>query len=146
MKCLLLLLCIFLITHRISSLTEKQFNATKKLVRNTCQNKSKATSEAIDAMRKGNFNQDKNAQCYIHCILNTYNLLNKELIFDWEGGVRTLKENAPESIADPGAVSIQNCKDAVKTRSDKCIAATEVAKCLHDDNPTILYFYSIFLY
>nr|CAI5869563.1 unnamed protein product [Callosobruchus analis] len=76
-------------------------------------------------------------QCYIHCILNTYNLLNKDLIFDWEGGISALKGNAPESIAGPGAITIENCKDAIKTKSDKCIAGTEVAKCLHDDNPAV---------
>ncbi|VEN51616.1 unnamed protein product [Callosobruchus maculatus] len=117
MKFILLLLCMFLVTHRISSMTVKQFNAT----RNWC-------GILVKISRKLRV-------CYIHCILNTYNLLNKDLIFDWEGGIKALKGNAPESIAEPGAVTIENCKDAIKTRNDKCIAAMEVAKCLHDDNP-----------
>ncbi|KAJ8923335.1 hypothetical protein NQ315_001893 [Exocentrus adspersus] len=116
-------------------MTEKQLNATKKLVRNTCQNKAKATNEQIDAMQKGDFGGDRNAQCYLHCIISTYKLLTKDNQFDWEAGIKATNANAPPSIAEPGIVSIKNCKDAVKTPSDKCAASTEIAKCLYDDNP-----------
>ncbi|CAH1985986.1 unnamed protein product [Acanthoscelides obtectus] len=68
--------------------------------------------------------------------MSTYNLLNKDMIFDWEGGIKALRANAPPHIADPGAVTIENCRDAIKTKNDQCIAATEIARCLYQDNPS----------
>nr|ALR72489.1 odorant binding protein 1 [Colaphellus bowringi] len=136
MKYFLLLLCLSIMAQcAISELTEKQMKATKKLIRNTCQNKAKATTEELDAMVKGNFNQGKNAQCYQLCILNTYKLLKSDNTFDWQAGVNALKANAPERIAGPGSASIKNCKDALKTKDDKCKGATEIAQCIYEDNP-----------
>ncbi|KAJ8965132.1 hypothetical protein NQ314_004357 [Rhamnusium bicolor] len=63
--------------------------------------------------------------------------LKKDNSFDWEGGIKALAANAPTSIADPGMESIKNCKDAVKTTDDKCVASYEIAKCIYDDNPTV---------
>nr|AHA33382.1 odorant-binding protein 1 [Batocera horsfieldi] len=137
MKLFVFVLCLCLATGcAYSAFTEKQLNATKKLMRNTCQNKAKPTSEQIDAMHRGEFSDDRNAQCYLLCIMNTYKLLTKENTFDWESGVKALAANAPPSIGDPGIVSIKNCKDAVKTTSDKCVASTEIAKCIYNDNPS----------
>nr|AXO78386.1 odorant binding protein 8 [Xylotrechus quadripes] len=119
-----------------SALTEKQMNATKKLIRNTCLNKAKPSSDQVDGLQKGNFVDDKNLQCYTYCVLNTYKLIRKDNSFDWEGGVAALEANAPTNIAGPGAKTIVNCKDAVKTATDKCMAAYEIARCIYDDNPS----------
>nr|UTN00815.1 odorant binding protein [Semanotus bifasciatus] len=136
MKCVFILYLFFVI-HDVaySAMTEKQLNATKKLVRNTCMNKAKPTSEQVDGLQKGQFIDDRNLQCYIYCILNTYKLIRKDNSFDWEGGIKALEANAPPNIAESGSKSIVNCKDAVKTTDDKCIAAYEITKCVYDDNP-----------
>nr|AUF72956.1 odorant-binding protein [Anoplophora chinensis] len=137
MKFCFFLLCSCLVAPYVySAMTEKQLNATKKLMRNTCQNKAKPTSEQIDAMQKGDFNVDRNAQCYLLCILSTYKLLTKENTFDWENGIKALAANAPASVAGPGSATLKNCKDAVKTPSDRCVASIEIAKCIYDDNPS----------
>ncbi|KAJ8975039.1 hypothetical protein NQ317_008979 [Molorchus minor] len=60
----------------------------------------------------------------------------KDNSFDWEGGIKALEANAPASISAEGVKTIANCKDAVKTKDDKCVAAYEIAKCLYDDNPS----------
>nr|XP_023021253.1 uncharacterized protein LOC111509689 [Leptinotarsa decemlineata] len=130
------ILCLSLVTHyAVSEMTEKQIKATKKLIRNTCQNKSKAPTEELDAMLKGNFDQSKAAQCYQYCIMNTYKLLRTDNSFDWEAGIKALKANAPERIAGPGSISIENCKDAMKTTNDKCKGSMEIAECIYKDNP-----------
>nr|UYS88359.1 odorant binding protein 7 [Aromia bungii] len=137
MRCLFIFLCLFLLTHHdvYSAMTEKQLNATKKLVRNTCINKAKSTPEQVEGLQKGEFIEDKNVQCYLYCILNTYKLIRKDNSFDWEGGIKALEANAPPSIAAPGVNTIEKCKDAVKTTNDKCTASFEIAKCIYADNP-----------
>nr|QUP79537.1 odorant binding protein 44 [Monochamus saltuarius] len=72
--------------------------------------------------------------------MNTYKLLTKENTFDWEGGIKALEANAPASVAGPGTISLKNCKDAVKTQSDRCVASMEIAKCIYDDNPSNYFF------
>ncbi|KAJ3626731.1 hypothetical protein MTP99_017208 [Tenebrio molitor] len=109
--------------------------AALKLVRNVCQPKFKATNEQIDAMHKGDWELEKNAKCYLWCILNMYKLITKDNAFDWEAGIVTLTNQAPESIRTPAIISVKNCKDAVQTPSDKCAAAYEIAHCMYLDNP-----------
>lgn len=69
--------------------------------------------------------------------MNTYKLFKSDNTFDWEAGVKALHANAPDSIAIPGGVSVKNCKDAIKTPDNKCMAAMEIAKCIYEDNPQV---------
>ncbi|XP_072377291.1 general odorant-binding protein 72-like [Diabrotica undecimpunctata] len=131
-------LCVVLAVHYgFCVMSEKQMNATKKLVRNTCMNKASVAPEIVDAMHKGDFSQ---GQCYISCIMNTYKLIGADGNFDWEGGIRTIEANAPKNIAGPATVSIKKCKDAMKTKSDKCKGAAEIAQCIYEDNPSNYFF------
>nr|APC94208.1 odorant-binding protein 17 [Pyrrhalta maculicollis] len=134
MKWLVVGLCLYLIITRDGwcAMSEKQMNATKKLIRNSCTAKSKVAPEIIDAMHKGDFSD---GQCYLHCIMNTYKLIKPDGSFDWEGGITTVNANAPPNIAVTATASIKNCKDALKNRSDKCAGAAEVAKCIYEDDP-----------
>ncbi|XP_066253169.1 general odorant-binding protein 72-like [Euwallacea similis] len=117
------------------AMTESQMAAALKLIRNVCQPKNKATNEQIEGMHKGDWNQDQNGMCYMSCVLGYYKLQLPDNSFDWETGVKTIEAQAPPSIAQIALVSVKNCKDAVKTLSDKCRAALEIAKCIYDQNP-----------
>ncbi|RZC32560.1 SCO1 -like, mitochondrial, partial [Asbolus verrucosus] len=118
-------------------MSEQQMKAALKLVRNVCQPKFKTTDEQIDAMHKGDWNLEHNAQCYLWCILNMYKLITKENAFDWETGITTLTNQAPETLRVTAIQSVNNCKDSVKTPSDKCTAAYEIAHCIYLDNPEV---------
>ncbi|KAL3268142.1 hypothetical protein HHI36_007270 [Cryptolaemus montrouzieri] len=131
----LIICAYFLHPYVEGAMTDAQMKATVKLLRNVCQPKNKATNEQIDAMHKGDWNQDKNGMCYMHCILSNYKLLTKENKFDWEGALATLEAIAPDSIKATAVHAVHSCKDAVKTTSDKCIAAHELAHCIYLDNP-----------
>ncbi|XP_063921777.1 general odorant-binding protein 72-like [Zophobas morio] len=136
MKVLLLLVFATLsFQYGDSAMSEAQMKAALKLVRNVCQPKFKTTNEQIDAMHNGDWGMEKNAKCYLWCILNMHKLISKENTFEWETGVATLTAQAPESLRPTAVASIQNCKDAVKTPSDKCLAAYEIAHCIYLDNP-----------
>ncbi|XP_028137022.1 general odorant-binding protein 72-like [Diabrotica virgifera virgifera] len=140
MKKIVVGLCVVLAVHYgFCAMSEKQINATKKLVRNTCMNKANVAPEIVDAMHKGDFSQ---GQCYISCIMNTYKLISPEGTFDWEGGIRTMEANAPKSLVATASVSIKKCKDAMKTsvKSNKCQGAAEIAQCIYEDNPPNYFF------
>ncbi|XP_057652126.1 uncharacterized protein LOC130891410 [Diorhabda carinulata] len=136
MKNIFLLLCLLYIYENVLAImTEKQIEATKKLIRNTCINKQGVAPEKVDGMYKGEFDfSDKNSMCYMHCVLKTYKLIKKDNTFDWEEGINVMQTIAPPNIATPVIESIKNCKNAVKT-DNKCTAALEIAKCLYDDDP-----------
>ncbi|XP_057651837.1 uncharacterized protein LOC130891239 [Diorhabda carinulata] len=138
MKWLVIGLCLYFVTlDGWCAITEKQLNATKKLVRNSCTTKTKVAPEVVDAMHKGDFS---NGQCYILCIMNTYKLIKSDGSFDWEGGIATVKANAPPHIAATAAASIKNCKDAMKNKSDKCLGSAEIAMCIYNDDPPNYFF------
>ncbi|XP_019867236.2 general odorant-binding protein 72-like [Aethina tumida] len=124
-----------LVHHGQSAMSEQQLKAAIKLMRNVCQPKSKATDEQIAAMHEGNFDQGKPIQCYNWCLLNMYKLIRKDNSFDWEGGLKTLEAQAPPRIVGPATKCITQCKDAVKTTSDKCAAGNEITECLYKCDP-----------
>nr|QLQ34532.1 odorant binding protein 1 [Callosobruchus chinensis] len=132
MKRLIVLLCLFCVTHLVNAaISEKQMKATKKLVRNTCINKSKIPIEDVDAMQQGDFSK---GGCYLLCILETYKVI-KGNDYDWEGAVAAIKANAPTNIAEDAIKAVVACKDSMKTKSDKCIGAAEIGKCVYDFAP-----------
>lgn len=69
--------------------------------------------------------------------MNTYKLFKSDNTFDWEAGIKALHTNAPEHIANPASISVEHCKDAMKTPENKCTAAMEIAKCVYNDNPQV---------
>ncbi|KAK9871819.1 hypothetical protein WA026_014275 [Henosepilachna vigintioctopunctata] len=125
----------FLYRETEGAMSEAQMKAALKLLRNVCQPKNKATNEQIDAMHRGDWNQDRNGMCYMHCILSMYKLITKENKFDWQAGLTAIEVQAPDSIKETAIHGINSCKDSVKTPSDKCIAAFEIAHCFYLDNP-----------
>nr|QTE76120.1 odorant binding protein 12 [Harmonia axyridis] len=131
----LLILSAHILIENEAAMTDAQLKAALKLLRNVCQPKNKATNEQIEAMHKGDRNQDKNGMCYMHCVLNMYKLIKKDNTLDYEVGMSTIEAQAPDSIKATAIHSLNSCKDAAKTTSDKCIAAFEIAHCLYLDNP-----------
>nr|AUF72990.1 odorant-binding protein [Anoplophora chinensis] len=128
------ILTCLLSVYQVGSLTEKQVQATVKMVRNTCQSKTKASTDDIEKMHLGDWNIDREAMCYMQCALNMHKLLNKENKFDYESGMNQLKI-LPESFRGHTLECMNQCKDAVVTPRDKCIAAYEFAKCFYFCNP-----------
>nr|AWT23300.1 OBP3 [Hycleus cichorii] len=116
-------------------MTEKQMEAAKKLIRNVCQPKFKVADERIEAMHKGDWTPDKPIMCYNWCVLNMYKLISKDNQFNYDLAVTTLKAQAPLKLQETALKSIENCKDAVKTTTDKCAAGFEVTKCIFMDDP-----------
>nr|UYB94410.1 odorant-binding protein 8 [Lytta caraganae] len=116
-------------------MTEKQMEAAKKLIRNVCQPKFKVTDERIEAMHKGDWSPDKPIMCYNWCVLNMYKLITKDNQFAFDLAITTLKAQAPLSIQETASKSVTNCKDSVKTTTDKCAAGFEVARCVYMDDP-----------
>ncbi|CAH1974056.1 unnamed protein product [Acanthoscelides obtectus] len=132
MKRWVLLWCLLCVTHLANAaISEKQMKATMKLLRNTCINKFKIPIEDVDAMHTGDFSK---GGCYVMCILETYKLL-KGNVYDWENAVTTIRANAPPSVAEDAVAAVVACKDAMKTKDDKCIGSAEIGKCIYDFAP-----------
>nr|QUP79524.1 odorant binding protein 31 [Monochamus saltuarius] len=123
-----------LFIHQVAGLSEKQLQATVKMIRNTCQSKTKATSDDIDKMHVGDWNIQHETMCYMQCALNMHKLMNKENTFDYESGMNQLKL-LPDSFRQYTLECMNQCKDAAVTVNDKCIAAYEISKCFYFCNP-----------
>nr|UXE42852.1 odorant binding protein [Hippodamia variegata] len=130
-----IVLSAYVLIENEAAMTDAQLKAALKLLRNVCQPKNKATNEQIEAMHKGDWNQDKNGMCYMYCVLNMYKLMKKDNTLDYEVGMATIENQAPESVKVTATHALNACKDAAKTTSDKCVAAHEIAKCIYFDNP-----------
>ncbi|KAF2893186.1 hypothetical protein ILUMI_12987 [Ignelater luminosus] len=113
-------------------LTEKQLQASTKMVRNVCQPKNKVTDAQIDAMHKGEFPEDRSLMCYMECCLRTARLM-KDGKADLDIMLKQI-QTLPESRREPTIESAMNCKDSI-TGTEKCEIAYQIYKCLYEDNP-----------
>nr|AIX97078.1 odorant-binding protein 23 [Dastarcus helophoroides] len=79
MKLLLLLVgCFSLLISTNAVMTDKQMKAALKLLGNTCLSKSKADPAQVQALRKGEWPEEKPIMSYLYCVLNTQNIITKE--------------------------------------------------------------------
>nr|AIX97061.1 odorant-binding protein 15 [Dastarcus helophoroides] len=133
----LLLIYVYLACTGLSkaAMTEAQYKAGAKLIRKTCISKSKVDAGKVEALRKGEWPEEKALMCYLYCVLASYKVVTPENTLDVENGVKALNAQAPESIRDAAIISTKNCKDSAKTTSDKCKAAYEISSCVYNDNP-----------
>ncbi|XP_019877617.1 general odorant-binding protein 72 [Aethina tumida] len=129
-----LVLGIFFQHNAESAMTEAQIKATGKLLRNTCQPKSKTTDEIIEGMHQGNWDMDRTGMCYLHCIFSSTKVLNKDNTFNYDSAMAQIK-SLPEGRKEPARICMEQCKDAGVTTSDKCIVGYEIGKCIYDCNP-----------
>ncbi|XP_044271166.1 general odorant-binding protein 72-like [Tribolium madens] len=134
-----LCLCLIFLEFTEATLSEAQLKAMVKLVRNMCQPKSKATTEDIEKMHQGNWNIDYTAMCYMHCVLNSNQLITKGNVFHLDNALIWVEKNLPNPLKDASLEAANLCKDAAKTLNDKCVAAYEISKCLYESNPEMYF-------
>ncbi|KAL1491679.1 hypothetical protein ABEB36_012239 [Hypothenemus hampei] len=115
-------------------MTEKQFEAAVKLVRNMCIGKTKVNPGEIDKMHNGNWDVDNNAQCYMWCSFNSYKLMRKDNHLD-KKSVETQLALLPENLHDYVVNCVEKCENAPQNYEDKCVAAYEYAKCMYFYDP-----------
>ncbi|KAF7282951.1 hypothetical protein GWI33_001761 [Rhynchophorus ferrugineus] len=135
-KCgVIVVLCVLiLINDVVARMTEKQLQAAVKLVRNMCTGKTKATTDDIDKMHKGDWEVDHNAMCYMWCSLNMYKLMDKNNRFDRKSADAQLAQ-LPESMQKYVNKCIGQCENAATHFDDKCYAAWEYSKCMYFCDP-----------
>ncbi|XP_056645762.1 general odorant-binding protein lush-like [Diorhabda carinulata] len=134
MKSFLFILLLASAVISIIGMNEKQMKAAVKLVTNMCLQKTKATSEDIEKMHKGDWDVDHTAMCYMYCALNSYKLINKNNTLNYEAAMNQLGE-LPERYRDSAQQCTDQCRDAVVSLNEKCTAAYELAKCMYFCNP-----------
>ncbi|XP_056645763.1 general odorant-binding protein lush-like isoform X2 [Diorhabda sublineata] len=122
MKSFLFILLLASAVISIIGMNEKQMKAAVKLVTNMCLQKTKATSEDIEKMHKGDWDVDHTA------------MINKNNTLNYEAAMNQLGE-LPERYRDSAQQCTDQCRDAVVSLNEKCTAAYELAKCMYFCNP-----------
>ncbi|XP_064539760.1 general odorant-binding protein 19a [Drosophila montana] len=127
--CLLLLLGLPLCR---AGATEEQMWAAGRLMRDVCQPKfPKITPEIADGIQKGNLPDDKDAKCYINCVMEMMQTMKKGK-FQMESTLKQVELLMPDSYKASYRKGIGECKDAAAGIKNNCDAAHALLSCFRD--------------
>nr|ADX96031.1 odorant binding protein OBP4 [Holotrichia oblita] len=131
-----LIVNIFLVETTQGAMTNAQIEATQRMIRRTCKSKMKITSDdELDGMLNGKWdNLSPATLCYLHCCVKMIKMVTGDGHVDYDSNVKQIN-NLPEPKRHPLTDSLNNCKDAGKSLTDKCEIAHEICKCFYFSNP-----------
>ncbi|XP_059618207.1 general odorant-binding protein 72-like isoform X2 [Phlebotomus argentipes] len=115
---------------------EDPMKQAAQLVRQSCQPKTKVTTEAIEGVNKRIFpDNDKSIKCYLNCVLEMGQTMKRGKVI-YKQAVQQIKQFVPENQKESALYALDMCKDAPNGQKDPCEAAYTLAKCLLQHNPS----------
>ncbi|XP_013113154.2 general odorant-binding protein 19a isoform X4 [Stomoxys calcitrans] len=122
--------CIFKVQDVFGGATEEQMWAAGGLMRDVCLPKfPKITKEIADGIRAGTLPNDKDAKCYVNCILEMMQTMKKGK-FLYEASLKQVDILMPDDYKDEYKAGLAACKDAAVGVKNNCEAAGTIFTCL----------------
>ena len=120
---------LLLITNTNGAMSEAQMKQAMKTLRGMCLGKSGVTTETLDKMQEGVFNDDdRNLKCYLGCIMGMLQVVKNNKI-----SLKMVKSQVAKMLEpDMGKrliAAFEGCKDTVG--EDNCDLAYKFAKCIY---------------
>ncbi|XP_073832255.1 odorant-binding protein 19a [Musca autumnalis] len=125
--------CIFKVQDVIGGATEEQMWAAGGLMRDVCLPKfPKVTKEIADGIRGGNLPNDKDAKCYVNCILEMMQTMKKGK-FLYEASLKQVEILMPDHYKEEYRAGLAKCKDVAVGIKNSCEAAYTIFTCLRGE-------------
>ncbi|KAM8719728.1 hypothetical protein ACLKA7_005882 [Drosophila subpalustris] len=111
--------------------TEEQMWAAGKLMRDVCLPKfsKTVTVEIADSIHNGNIPDDKDAKCYINCILEMMQTIKKGK-FQLDSALKQVDMLLPDKFKPSYLKGLDQCKDATTGIKNNCDAGHALLTCL----------------
>ncbi|PNF17926.1 hypothetical protein B7P43_G02247 [Cryptotermes secundus] len=130
--------CVFVLvlvlTEASAAMTQAQLKQGMKVIRNTCQQKSGASTELLNGIKEGQFPEDRNLKCYMKCVMGmTQSMKNGKVTTD--AALAHMKRMLPSDMRDRVLGAIERCRHAGEDLVDACDIAFVATKCTYDADP-----------
>ncbi|KAM7355066.1 lush isoform 2-T2 [Cochliomyia hominivorax] len=114
----------------------EQFDQSLEMMRNGCAPKFKITTEQLDALRGGSFDESNSElKCYTRCIAQLAGTLTKKGDFSISKAIAQVPIILPPELQDTAKAALNSCKDIQKDYKDSCDRVFYVTKCARDYAP-----------
>ncbi|GAB0089731.1 General odorant-binding protein 72 [Sergentomyia squamirostris] len=107
---------------------------THQLVRQSCQPKTKATTEQIDSVNRGVFPDEKSIKCYVNCVLEMGQTMKRGKL-NLKQTIQQINQFTPEDQREKAISATNMCKDAPNGIRDPCEASYAFLKCSKQHHP-----------
>uniref|UniRef100_A0A1A9WX30 Uncharacterized protein n=1 Tax=Glossina brevipalpis TaxID=37001 RepID=A0A1A9WX30_9MUSC len=129
----LVILAIYKPTNVYGGATEEQMKSAANLMRDVCLPKfPKVNKDMADQIRQGNIPDNKDAKCYINCVMEMMQTMKKGK-FLYEGALKQVDLLMPDSYKDEYRPGLAKCKDSANGIKNNCDAAYAVLSCLRGE-------------
>uniref|UniRef100_A0A1B0A262 Uncharacterized protein n=1 Tax=Glossina pallidipes TaxID=7398 RepID=A0A1B0A262_GLOPL len=126
----LVFVCLFKSSNVYGGATEEQMRSAANLMRDVCLPKfPKVSKETADGIRNGNLPDNKDAKCYINCVMEMMQTMKKGK-FLYEGALKQVDLLMPDSYKEEYRPGLAKCKDSANGIKNNCDAAYAVLTCL----------------
>nr|BAI82445.1 odorant binding protein 5 [Delia antiqua] len=118
------------ITDVFGGATEEQMWAAGALMRDVCFPKfPKVSKELADEIKAGNLPDEKDAKCYVNCILEMMQTMKKGK-FLYESTLKQVDLLMPDDYKDEYKAGAATCKDVANGIKNNCDSAYAIFTCL----------------
>nr|AMA98147.1 chemosensory protein [Blattella germanica] len=142
-RVLLASLCLVILASVLRStlagMSMDQIRQAMKMMRNSCQNKAKASPELVDGIQQGQFPDDRNLKCYIKCAMGMMQSMKGGKLKP-EAAIQQAKMMLPDEVKGRVIAALETCRNAADGITDACDVAMAGAKCIYDTDPEAFIF------
>ncbi|XP_006616939.1 general odorant-binding protein 99b-like [Apis dorsata] len=135
---LLITIMTFVALKPVKSMSADQVEKIAKNMRKSCLQKITTTEELIDGMRRGEFPDDHDLQCYTTCIMKLLRTFKNGNI-DFDMIVKQLEITMPPEEVVIGKEIVAVCRNEEYT-GDDCQKTYQYVQCHYKQNPEKFFF------
>ncbi|XP_053677353.1 general odorant-binding protein lush-like [Anopheles nili] len=121
-------------------MTRAQMINSMDMMRSGCAPKFKVTTEMLDNLRKGIFEEDRELKCYTACIAKMIGTLNKKGEINVPKMLTQMDVMMPPDIKEKAKEAIQACRDVQAQYKDTCDKTFYSTKCLAEYDGEVFMF------
>nr|XP_031840982.1 general odorant-binding protein 72-like isoform X2 [Nomia melanderi] len=110
-----------------------------KSMRNNCVSKVDTTEELALGIRRGEFPDDHNLECYTNCIMKMLRSFKNGAI-DFNIIMKQIDATMPPDQAPRVKAAIRQCKGREYDADDECKLTYQYTKCVYEMDPETFFF------
>ncbi|XP_069681139.1 general odorant-binding protein 72-like [Periplaneta americana] len=121
------------------ALTPDQLKKAIGMIRKACQPKSGVSTDLIDAVNAGDFQDDRKLKCYMRCVLGMGQGMSSKGKLTYDVALAYGKKMLPSDMLQKLTVAMEKCRHIGEefAQLDACDLAFEFMKCMYNADPEL---------
>ncbi|KZC13557.1 General odorant-binding protein 19a, partial [Dufourea novaeangliae] len=120
------------------AVSQEQMEKIAKSMRNACLQKIDTTEELVAGIKRGEFPDDPNLECYTHCIMKTMRSFKNNEI-DFKMVMKQIDASMPPDMAPRVKAAVRLCKNR-EYDTEPCKMTYQYTKCVYEADPEVFFF------